>query len=177
MHSSTPKVKLTTRELVLFASLAGIMFLSKIGMQWIPNVHFLGMFLASFTLCYRTKALIPLYVFILLDGVYWGFSIFWVPNLYIWLPLWLCFMIIGIFKIHKKIRVPLYMILCAFHGLAFGTMYAPFQAFMFGLNMQGMIAWIIAGIPFDIIHGVGNFVAGSLIVPLTGLLKKLNQIH
>jgi len=144
-------------------------------MQWIPNVHFLGLFIAAFTLTYRVYALIPIYVYVLLDGVFLGFSISWVPYLYIWLPLWFLFMLYGKFEPPKALKVPVAMILCALHGFAFGLMYAPFQALAFGLSFRGMILWIIAGIPFDIIHGVGNFATGTLIIPLTTLLIKLEQ--
>jgi hypothetical protein len=44
---------------------------------------------------------------------------------------------------------------------------------MFGLNFEQMVAWIISGLPWDIIHGVGNFFAGLLIFPLSELLKRL----
>jgi energy-coupling factor transport system substrate-specific component len=37
-----------------------------------------------------------------------------------------------------------------------------------------MIAWIIAGLPFDVIHGLSNLAAGVLILPLTSLLKRLS---
>jgi len=42
------------------------------------------------------------------------------------------------------------------------------------LSFNGMIAWIVAGIPFDVIHAVSNFAAATLIIPLSELLKKLN---
>jgi len=171
MHSSSLRLK----ELTIFAMLGSVMFVSQIAMQWIPNVHFLGLFVASFTLTYRARALIPIYVYVFLFGVFNGFSFWWVPYLYIWLPLWGMFMFVGKFDFPTKVKVPLYMLLCALHGLMFGLLYAPFQAVFFGLNFQGMVAWIIAGIPLDIVHGAGNFAAGSLIIPLSGLLCKLKQ--
>ena len=171
MHSST----LRLRQLIIFGVLGAIMFVSQIAMQWIPNVHFLGLFVAAFTLTYRVRALIPIYVYVFLFGTFQGFSFWWVPYLYIWLPLWGMFMAVGKLELSKKVKVPLFMLLCAFHGLTFGMLYAPFQAFFFGLNFQGMVAWIIAGIPFDILHAVGNLAAASLILPLTELLKKLDK--
>ena len=176
MDLSLQKGKLSTKYLVLFGMLGGIMFLSKVLMLMIPNVHFLGLFLAAFTLTYRVQALIPLYVFVLLDGIYWGFSVFgWAPNLYIWLPLWGAFMIFGKLDPPKRFKIPIAMILCAFHGFTFGLMYAPVQAFVFGLSFQGMIAWIIAGIPFDLIHGFSNLASGALVIPLAALLTKLDK--
>jgi energy-coupling factor transport system substrate-specific component len=144
-------------------------------MQMIPNVHLLGLFVASITLAYRVRALIPLYVYIMLDGVFLGFSMFWMPYLYVWLPLWLMFLLAGKLKLPIKFQVPLYMVLCGLHGLSFGLLYAPAQALIFGLSFQSMVAWIIAGIPFDIIHAAGNFAAGTLIVPLAALLKRLDK--
>lgn len=144
-------------------------------MQWIPNVHLLGLFIAAITLTYRVRALIPLYVCIFVDGLFAGFSSWWMPYLYIWLPLWLMFMIAGRFNLPAGAKVPLYMALCALHGLSFGTLYAPAQAFMFGLSFEAMITWIIAGLWFDLIHAIGNFAAGTLIIPLAALIKKLDK--
>ncbi|MCL2082656.1 MAG: hypothetical protein FWH04_05425 [Oscillospiraceae bacterium] len=144
-------------------------------MQWIPNVHLLGLFIATFTLTYRVRALIPIYVYILLEGALSGFAIWWIPYLYIWLPLWAVFMLAGRLRLEitKNIKTLIYMSLCAFHGLLFGVLYAPFQALMLGLSLDGMMAWIISGLPFDIIHAVCNFSAGALVAPLSALLKKL----
>ncbi len=53
----------------------------------------------------------------------------------------------------------------------YGTLYAPYQAFAFHLDLQKTIAWIIAGLPWDVIHGVSNLLVGILIVPLIKLLR------
>ena len=176
MHSFSQKAKgISTRELAIFAMLGALMFLSKIIMQMVPNVHLLGLFVAAMTLTFRFRALIPLYLFVFLDGLLSGFALWWIPYLYIWLPLWGAFMILGKLNLPKKLQTPIYMLASGFHGLIFGVLYAPMQALLFGLNFQGMIAWIIAGIPFDVIHAIGNVVSGILIVTLSSLLKKLNR--
>lgn len=59
--------------------------------------------------------------------------------------------------------------------ILFGTLYAPAQAILFGLSFKGMIAWIIAGLPWDFVHGVSNFFCGILIVPIVTLLRKLEK--
>ena len=144
-------------------------------MQVIPNVHVLGLFIAATTITYRTRALIPLYAWVLLEGAFAGFSLWWLPYLYVWLPLWGMFMLIGKLNLPNAIKPPLYMILCALHGLSFGILYAPAQALMFGFSFQMTITWIIAGLPFDIAHAIGNFAAGTMIIPLATLLKKLDK--
>jgi len=176
MHLSSQEAKrLQTRELAIFAMLGSLMLLSKFIMQMVPNIHLLGLFIASTTLTFRFKALIPLYIFIFLDGLLGGFALWWVPYLYIWLPLWCAFMILGKANLSKKIKTPIYMLASGLHGLLFGVLYAPLQALMFGLNFQGMITWIIAGLPFDVIHAIGNTATGILIEPLSALLKRLNN--
>jgi hypothetical protein len=85
------------------------------------------------------------------------------------------FMLAGKINIPPKARAPIYMFLCALHGLSFGVLTAPVHAITFRLNFQGMIAWIIVGFPFDIVHAIGNFAAGILIIPLATLLKNLDK--
>ena len=175
MRLSTQKNKLSVRELVVFAVLGSIMFLTTFALQALPNIHLLAMFIAAFTLTYRARALIPLYVFILLDGVFYGFALWWLPYLYIWLPSWGAMMLAGRLRLPRKVQVPLYMVLCGLHGLSFGTLYAPAQALMFGLSFQGMITWIIAGLPMDLMHGIGDFASAVLVLPLHELLKRLEK--
>ena len=165
---------LPLKDLIIFAILGSIMFISHMIMIWIPSVHLIGLFIAAFTLTYRVRALIPIYLYVMIYGAIYGFSTWWVPYIYIWLPLWGLFMLVGMFKLPVKAKVPIYMVLCALHGLSFGILYAPFQAWVFGLSFQGMVAWIIAGIPFDVTHAISNLAAGILIVPLSELLIRLS---
>lgn len=171
------KTKLQAREAAIFAMLGALMFLTKYLMQVLPNIHLLALFIASVTLVYRWKALVPIYIYVLIDGIVGGFAMWWLPYLYIWLPLWGAVMIVSSFRMPRRVQVPVYMVLCGLHGLCFGLLYAPVQAIFFGLNFQGMVAWIVAGLPFDAIHAASNFVAGSLAVPLAALMRKLNKVY
>lgn len=161
-------------ELTVFAMLGVIMYLSKIFMELLPNIHLLGMLTMVYTVVYRKKALIPIYVYVFLNGLFCGFALWWIPYLYIWAVLWGVTMLLPK-NMSKKIAVPVYAITCALHGLLFGTLYAPAQAIVFGLNFKGMITWIIAGLPYDAIHAAGNLAAGLLIVPLSDALKMFQK--
>ncbi|MBR4306234.1 MAG: hypothetical protein IKT78_05255 [Ruminiclostridium sp.] len=158
--------------MALFAMLGTIMFCSKIIMEFLPNVHLLGMLTMTYTVVFRKKALIPIYVYVMLNGLYTGFTMWWVPYLYIWTVLWAITMLLPR-RMPTKVKCVVYPVICCLHGLAFGTLYAPAQALMFGLNLEQTIAWIVAGLPWDLIHGIGNLFAGMLIVPLSALLLKL----
>ena len=150
------------------------MFTSKLLMEFLPNVHLLGMFTILLTVVYRAKALIPIYIYVMLNGVYAGFNAWWVPYLYIWTILWGITMILPK-KMPKWLSCVVYPVVCSLYGFSFGILYAPGEALFFGLDWNGMLGWITAGAVFDVIHGISNFIVGLLIVPFTELLTKLSK--
>ena len=163
-------MKLTVKELTIYAMLGTLMYASKVIMEFVPNVHLLGVFTVALTVVYRKKALYPIYIFVILTGILNGFATWWIPYLYLWTVLWGILMILPK-KIPKKVQPIVYMIVCAAHGILYGTLYAPAQAILFGLSFKGMITWIIAGLPWDFIHGVSNFFCGVLIMPMISALR------
>ena len=170
MPLKSNSMKVTTREIVVFSMLGAVMYASKIIMEVAPNIHLLGVFTIAFTVIYRKKALYPIYIYVILNGIFCGFATWWIPYLYVWTVLWGIVMLLPK-NIPKKIQPVVYMIVCAVHGLLFGTLYAPAQALLYGLSFKGMIAWIIAGLPFDCIHGVSNFFCGLLIMPIISVIR------
>ena len=166
--------KLTIREMAVFAMLGALMYASKMIMEVAPNVHLLGVFTIAFTVVYRKKALYPIYTYVLLNGIFCGFATWWIPYLYLWTVLWGATMLLPK-KIPAKVQPVVYMLLCAAHGFLFGTLYAPAQALLYGLNFQKMIAWIISGLPWDFVHGISNFFCGILIVPIVKILTFLEK--
>lgn len=163
-------MKLNIKEISLFAMLGTIMYASKLVMDILPNIHLIGVFLMAFTIVYRKKALYPLYVFVFLTGLFNGFATWWIPYLYIWTVLWGMTMLLPQ-NMPQKMQPIVYMAVCALHGFLYGTLYAPAQALLFGLSFEGMIAWIIAGIPFDVTHGISNFFCAILILPCVAALR------
>ena len=121
-------MKLTTRELTVFAMLGAVMYASKVILEFAPNIHLLGVFTIAFVM------LLPK-------------------------------------KMPRLIQPIVYMAVCAVHGFLFGTLYAPVQAVLFGLSLEGMAAWIVAGLPWDFLHGVSNFFCGVLIMPIVSVLR------
>lgn len=163
-------MKLTTRELTVFSMLGAVMYASKVILEFAPNIHLLGVFTIAFTVVYRKKALYPIYIYVLLNGMLSGFSAWWVPYLYIWTVLWGVVMLLPK-RMPRLVQPAVYMVVCAVHGFLFGTLYAPVQAIMFGLSLEGMLAWIAAGLPWDFLHGVSNFFCGALIMPIVSVLR------
>ena len=163
-------MKINIKETVIFAMLGALMYISKWLMEFLPNIHLIGVIIVAITVVYRKKALYPIYIFVLVAGLLGGFSAWWVPYLYIWTVLWGMTMLLPK-KLPKKAEPIIYMVVCSLHGFLYGVLYAPAQALMFGLDFKGTLAWIAAGFPFDITHGISNFLCGILIVPLIHTIR------
>ena len=148
------------------------MFVSKIVMEALPNIHLLGMLTMTYTIVFRKKALVPIYVYVFLNGLFAGFSTWWIPYLYIWTILWETTMLLPK-NMTKTVACIVYPLICALHGLFFGVLYAPVQALVYNFTLEETLAWIGMGFTFDIIHTIGNFAVGLLIYPISEVLKKL----
>lgn len=164
-------MKPTIKETVIFGMLGALIFASKKLMEFMPNIHLIGVFIIAITVVYRKKALYPIYTYVFLDGLFSGFSMWWIPYLYIWTVLWGVTMLLPK-NMQNKAKPFVYMGICALHGFSFGVLFAPAQAILFGLNFKATITWIIAGLPFDLIHGVSNLFCGLLVCPIISVLKK-----
>ena len=150
--------------------LGALMYASKMLMELLPNIHLIGVFIVAMTVVYRAKALYPIYIFVFITGLFGGFATWWLPYLYIWTVLWAITMLLPK-KLPKKAEPIIYMLVCAFHGIIYGILYAPAQALIMGLDFNATVTWIITGLPFDAIHAVSNFVCGLLIMPIINILR------
>ncbi len=142
--------------------------------ETVANVHQLALFIGALTAVYRVRALIPIYLYIMLEGLLGGFGTWWIPYLYLWLILWGMFMLIP-----RGLPMPVFaavsVIISGLHGLGFGLMYAPYQCLVFFKgDFSQFWAWVAYGLPTDIAHMIGNICAALLIVPLTVLICKLD---
>jgi len=163
------------RDMLVLAMLGALMFAGKQVFEAFPNVHPIGMLLITYTVVYRSRALIPLYIFIFIEGAFSGFNLWWYPYLYIWLPLWGMAMLLP--KSMKPAAAAVaYPLICALHGLMYGTLYSPYQAVVFHYDFATTLKWIAQGFPWDMIHAASNLGMGLLVYPLSRVLKKLDRI-
>ena len=160
-------------EIAVFGMLGAMMYGTKVLMEMLPNIHLVGVFIVIETLVYRQKALYPIYIFVFLTGLTSGFASWWLPYLYIWAVLWAMAMLIPKNSEGKRLYI-ISAFVCALHGLLYGTLYAPAQALLFHLDLRAMLSWIVAGLPYDLIHALGNLAGSVLIPPLVMVLRRLN---
>ncbi len=166
-HIKTMKHK--TYEIVLLGMLGAIAYVGQVALSFLPNIEVVSVLFLVYTKVFRKKALFPIYVFVLLEGVFWGFGSWWIMYLYVWTVLW------GITMLFSKNDLPLFWaVINGAFGLSFGAMCSVTQGVLYGIGSG--FAYFISGIPYDILHCVGNFfTALFLYKPLTFLLTKAKK--
>lgn len=165
--------KLTVRDIAEFAMLGALMFAGKKFIEFLPNVHPLTLLTVVYTVVYRRRAIYPLAVYLLLETAFSGFV--WIVPYYYIFPL--CYFVSllvprGASRVKRQV---LYTLICTFFGIAFGALYAPWQAVMYGLNLERTLLWISAGLPYDIVHAVANCILSFLIIPIANGIEKIKS--
>ena len=157
------------RLVALSGILGAVLLVSQIALAPLPNVEVVSLLVVLFTLVLGRYMGYTLAVFVLLEGVYYGFGMWWISYLYIWAILAV------VAYVFRKMDSRLgWALLCGFYGLIFGTL-TSIPYFITG-GIGGGIAYIVSGIPFDLIHAVSNFLLAFLLLPvLRKLLKKLTR--
>ena len=169
------KAAVTVYEIVVCGMLGAVMMVSDLLMNIIPNVHLVGVMIVVLTVLYRWKALLPLYVYVFLIGLFEGIGTWWIPYLYVWTVLWGMVMLLPR-KMPKWLAPVVYALVCGLHGFAFGFLWIPSQmAFMSFTLEQALIWWKFGFLTADIPHGIGNLIGSTLVVPLVTLIRKLDK--
>ncbi len=167
------------RDMAVLALFAALMVISDQMMNALPNVHLIAMFVILLTVCYRSKALLSIYLFVIIDGLIEGFFFStWVMYSYIWFILWGAAMLLPK-NMPVKVCVAVYPLLGALHGLLFGVLSSPASYFLFfpksAWNFASYGTYILKGLSFDVLHMVGNFFSCMLVVPLLTVLRRLKK--
>lgn len=141
-----------TKDLVILAMLTGVIFAAQVGMAYLPNIEAVTLLVILYTQIYKKKVFFIIFAFVGLEGIFYGFGIWWLNYLYIWPLLALLVLLLG-----KKNTSPLFWaIISGAYGLSFGMLCAI--PYFFAGGVGAGIAYWIAGIPYDITHCIGNVV-------------------
>ena len=167
-------MKIKIKEIAVLGMIAAVMCITDLLMEALPNIHILAPLIVASTVIYRWKAVLAIYAYVFLIGFIQGIGVWWIPYLYVWTVLWAAVMLLPK-NMPQKLKPIVYIAVASLHGFLFGTLYAPAQALLFGFDFKQTLMWIAAGIPFDIIHGVSNFVCSMLIIPIIEVLKRVNR--
>lgn len=154
------------KDIALLGMLGSILFITQVVLAFLPNIELVSLLVIVYTQKYQKKALYTIYIFALLEGLFYGFGIWWIMYLYVWTILWfivLCF--------RKNTQAFFWALVSGAFGISFGAL-CSVPYFIIG-GIRGGFAYWVSGIPFDIPHGIGNFIiALALYRPITCLFQK-----
>lgn len=159
--------RLTVREMCLLAVFGALMFGTQLAMASLPNIHLVAMFIILAAILFSWKAMYSVAVFVMLEGLIFGFGIWWASYLYIW-PI----LVVIAVPFRANDSALFWAVVAGLHGLCFGALCAIPYLFIGG--WEAAVSYWIAGIPFDLMQCAGNFVLTLLLLnPLKKLSLKL----
>ena len=157
------------RDIALMGMMAAALEAAKFVLSFLPNVELVTLLIILYTLYFGKKVLPVIAVFVLLEGCRYGFGLWWVMYLYAW-PL-----LAGVTWLLRRQRSAwVFSILAGAFGLSFGALCAV--PYFFAGGPAAAFSWWVAGIPYDIIHCVSNFLLCHLLCcPLLEKKKKIGN--
>ncbi len=159
MKGQGKSAKISIRDIALIGVMTAVIVVCKEILSFLPNIELVSFWIILFTLFFRWRVLFVVPVFVLIEGCLYGMEPWWIMYLYAW-PLLALISYLN----RKQESVWFWSILSAFFGLFFGLLCAIPYAVAGAVNngiRSGLYAgftWWVAGIRFDIIHCIGNFV-------------------
>ena len=161
------KAKLTIQQMVLFGVLGALTFALQVVMGPLPNIEPVSLLIMLFAVTFGWKGLYPVYVFVVMEILFYGFSVWNVYYLYVWMILAVAAILM------RKQQSPLvWALLSGVFGLVFGALCGIVDLFIGGFGYAAA-KWV-SGIPFDLLHCGGNFVIALVLFdPLRKLLDNL----
>lgn len=147
------------KDIVLIGMLSALLTAAKFSLSFLPNIELVTLFIIIYTLIMHRKALYIIGVFVITEGFLYGFGLWFYNYLYIW---YILYILVRIFR--KNQSSLFWAILSGGFGLSFGGLCAITSFFLgfskggFHNGLQTALAFWIAGIPFDIVHGIANFI-------------------
>lgn len=166
MKQPTPSA-IKLKDLAALAVFAALMIGLQVALAQLPNIELVSLMIILCTVFLGKKSLLAVFTFVLVEGLLYGFHIWWICYLYVW-PL----LVLLVLALRRWSHPLLWAIVAGVFGLAFGSL-CSLPTFLAGGWGAG-IGYIIAGIPFDITHCLGNIASVLLLYyPLERVLKKV----
>lgn len=163
-------MKLNVKNVALLGVMIAILEVAKNVLAFLPNVELVSLLIILYSLYLGKRIFLVVPAFVLIEGCIYGFGLWWIMYLYTWPLLAVLAML---FK--KQNSVWFWSILSGMFGLFYGALSEIPYLFLGGF--QTAFSWWIAGIPFDIIHCVSNFVLCLILFkPLRNVMRRMTVL-
>lgn len=144
------KQSMAVKDITLIAMMVAIIEVCKVTLSMIGNVELTSFWIIMFTLYFGKRIFYAILIFILIEGAIYGFGLWWVMYLYTW-PL----LAIVVLLLRKMNTAWEWSIVSGVFGLVFGALCAI--PYVVAGGLYAGFTWWVAGIPWDLIHGIANF--------------------
>lgn len=159
-------------NICLYGILGALTFILKLIMAPLPNIEPVSLLLIVYTIALGWNVIYPLSAYVILEIIVYGFGIWSVGYLYIWVVL--VAIVITIRKITDSLNSLLWAIVSGIYGIMIGILYIPLYFVTSGATTA--LSWWISGIPYDALHGIANFVLCLVLFkPITNILFRLGK--
>ena len=161
------KTKLTIYEIACIGVCAAMLLGVQIVLAPLPNIELVSLLVICFSKAFGKRTLYIIYVFVLIEGLIYGFGLWFISYMYIWTILYF------ITRLMQDVdSAVVWAVIAAIFGLLFGTL-TSVASFVIGGWSYG-IAYIVSGLMFDVTHCIGNLVSVLLLYrPITNALSKI----
>jgi len=166
-------VDMKARDVAFIGLLSASITAGKMVLSFVPNVEVVSLLFILYTVTFGLKrSLMVSIIFTTTEIFIYGFSTWLLVYYLIW-PM----LIIITATIKKTIKSEYgYATIAGLFGLFFGVFFAVIESFFYGYAYG--IAYWIRGIPFDVLHGVSNFIIVLVLFkPMEKVLAKISQSY
>lgn len=160
------------KDIVLIGMMTATVEAAKTALAFLPNIELVSFLFIIYTIVFGKKTLPAVFAFVGVECLVWGMNLWVINYLYVW-PL---LVLITLIMRKSGCRQALvYAVMSGAFGLGFGALCAIPYLFIGGPGM--MVSWWVAGIPYDLIHGAGNFVLCLVLFhPILCVLEKCSRM-
>lgn len=148
---------ITTADIALVGMMVAVIEACKVVMAVLPNIELTSFWVILFALAFGRRIYLVVPVFTVLEGLMYGFGMWWFMYLYAWPALAV------LTRLMRRMDSAVgWATVSGAFGLLFGLLCSiPYGVVgaVDGLSagLRAAFVWWVAGIPFDLVHGASNF--------------------
>ena len=111
-------LRLKTKDIAFIGLMISIIEVVKVSLSFVPGVEIVSLLFVIYTLFFEEKIIYVLSSFCLIEGILYGFGIWWFAYLYIWTML-----VIVVYLFRKYQSVWFWSALLGIYGFLFGFLF------------------------------------------------------
>lgn len=165
---------LTARDIAMIGMMTAVIVASKEALSFLPNIELVSFWMIMFTLYFGWRVWFVVPIFIILECAIYSFGIWNLMYLLAWPVL-----VLIAWLLRRVDSAWLWAIISGAFGLSYGFLCTLVYAFFMirssgvAVGLSTAAAWWVAGIPYDIVHCIGNF---ALMLALYHPIRKVMSI-